>query len=179
MIFRIIQFLSKAFINKFILRNRNALFGGIRNNIGGRIKPSLIMKKLLVISLIALSFQVLGQNDDFAHKLLWKINGVSKTDSSTDQFSSSSEFVTQGTNTITWIQKGGSVVYNFEVTQKAGNWRDSKQDGELVFSVLFRGHAGKIKFSRKEGRITIEPHIPIEGKNTLPFVFTIVSITAI
>ncbi len=137
------------------------------------------MTKLFSFLLVVISFQVQSQDDDFTKRLLWKVDGVSKTDNSTDQFTSSSEFVTEGSNTIKWNQKGGALVYNFEVTQKVGNWKDTKQNGELVFSVLFRGYAGKIKFSRKQGQIKIETDIPIEGKNTLPFVFTIASISVL
>jgi len=135
------------------------------------------MRKVLLFLLFAISIQLHAQSDDFTKRLVWKVSGVSNTDNSTDQYTSNSEFVTQGTNTIQWLQKGGAIVYNFDVTQKSGNWKDSKKDGELLFAVMFRGHAGKIKFSRRQGQVKIETNIPIEGKNTLPFVFTIDSIS--
>lgn len=78
---------------------------------------------------------------------------------------------------IKWVQKNGSMVYDFTVTGKTGTWPDVNSYGEITFNVTLRDKTGTIRFARQQGRITIEPNILKEGRNMLPYVFIVSTIT--
>ena len=78
---------------------------------------------------------------------------------------------------VTWLQKNGARVYEFEITGTDGSWPDVTGDGEFTCNVLFRGNSGTIKFSRKQGVTTIETNILVDGKNILPYTFTVGTIS--
>lgn len=80
-------------------------------------------------------------------------------------------------NKIKWIQKGGALVYEFDINSISNGWDDVSKDGEVIVDVSFRGNKGSIKFSRKQGQTSIETDIRIDGKNILPFTFTINAIS--
>jgi hypothetical protein len=78
---------------------------------------------------------------------------------------------------VTWIQKNGARVYEFEITGTDGSWPDVTGDGEFTCNILFRGNSGTIKFSRRQGVTTIETNIQVDGKNILPYTFTVIAIS--
>ncbi len=110
-----------------------------------------------------------------AKNLRWSSNEfyndeVKETTTHTSVFETSSE-------RIKWIQKNGARIYEFEVREITGSWQDTSKDGEITYQVSFRGNSGTIKFSRKRGRTTINTNIPLEGKNILPYTFSVNSIS--
>lgn len=78
---------------------------------------------------------------------------------------------------IEWIQKGGALVYEFTITDKTGDWPDVSKDGKVIYSVSFKGNPGTIKFERNQGEVTIVTNVSFEGKNILPYTFTVNSIS--
>lgn len=142
-------------------------------------KNPIQMKTILIFFVIYfLPHLIKAQTFDLeTAKVNWKVNQVTNKDNASDQFQSHSEFITHDINTIKWVQKGGAKVYEFDVIERTGSWHNSDADGELIYSVTFRGNAGTIKFSRKQSVITIDTHVPVNGKNILPYVFQVNSIS--
>jgi hypothetical protein len=106
-----------------------------------------------------------------SQNLRWNVTGFhNKTNG--DNVSLTSYFETSP-QLIRWIQKNGSVIYDFQVTGKAGSWSDVNSDGEITFNVIFREHSGTIRFARQQGSITIEPNILKSGSNMLPYNFSV------
>lgn len=132
------------------------------------------MKKVLLISLFAwFAASVHGQsmvND----RLVWSVAGF-LNNTSQESVTYSCRFESEP-GKITWIQKSGSVVYEFSVTGKQGAWRDVSKDGEVTYSVTFRGKPGTIRFARSGSAITIETDVQVDGKNSLPYTFNVSSI---
>lgn len=81
------------------------------------------------------------------------------------------------TQKITWSQKNGARVYEFDITGTSGSWADVTGEGEFTYNISFRGNSGTLKFTRMQGVITIETNIPVSGKNILPYTFTVNSIS--
>lgn len=134
------------------------------------------MKKICIILFFCAFLQpaVKAQSVETAN-LSWVVTGFHNNDNNED-VSSSSRFETSPQG-IKWIQKNGSMVYDFTVTGKTGSWNDISADGEITFHVTLRDKSGTIRFARQQGRITIEPNIIKEGHNMLPYVFTVSTIT--
>lgn len=107
--------------------------------------------------------------------LSWTVTGFHNNGNNED-LTLTSRFETSPQH-IKWIQKSGSMVYDFTVTGKTGSWTDINADGEITFNVTLRDKSGTIRFARQQGRITIEPNILKEGRNMLPYVFTVSTIT--
>lgn len=132
------------------------------------------MKKALLISLIVgFAISVRGQsivND----RLAWSVTGfLNKANQESIAYSCRFE---SEPGKIKWIQKGGSVIYEFSITGKQGAWKDASKDGELTYSVTFRNKPGTIRFARSGSAVTIETDVPVDGKNSLPYTFNVSSV---
>jgi hypothetical protein len=95
---------------------------------------------------------------------------VKETTTHASAFETSSERIKR-------IQKNGARIYEFEVREITGSWQDTSKDGEITYQDSFRGNSRTIKFSRKKGQATIKTNIPLEGKNILPYTFSVNSIS--
>lgn len=134
------------------------------------------MKKIFIILFFCafLQLTVKAQSVESTN-LTWAVTGFHNNGNNED-VTLTSRFETSP-QLIKWIQKNGSMVYDFTVTGKTGSWTDLNADGEITFHVTLRDKTGTIRFARQQGRITIEPNIIKEGRNMLPYVFTVSTIT--
>lgn len=134
------------------------------------------MKKIYIILFFFALLQsaVKAQSVELSN-LTWAVTGFHNNGNNED-VTLTSRFETSP-QLIKWIQKNGSMVYDFTVTGKTGSWTDLNADGEITFNVTLRDKSGTIRFARQQGRITIEPNILKEGRNMLPYVFTVSTIT--
>jgi hypothetical protein len=134
------------------------------------------MKKIFIILFFCAFLQpaVKAQSVEYSN-LTWAVTGFHNNGNNED-VTLASRFETSP-QLIKWVQKSGSMVYDFTVTGKTGSWTDLNADGEITFHVTLRDKSGTIRFARQQGRITIEPNILKEGRNMLPYVFTVSTIT--
>jgi hypothetical protein len=72
-----------------------------------------------------------------------------------------------------WLQDGGSKVYKFAIDNKKGSWADVNAEGSLVYTVTWKKLTGTLTFARKNGTVTIQTSFLKDGKNSMPFTFTV------
>lgn len=133
------------------------------------------MKKFFIILFFFAFLPTIKAQSVESSELTWAVTGFHNNGNNED-VTLTSQFETSP-QLIKWIQKSGSMVYDFTITGKTGSWTDINADGEITFNVTLRDKSGTIRFARQQGRITIEPNIIKEGRNMLPYVFTVSTIT--
>ena len=132
---------------------------------------------LLFLSLFLTTGYKLSAQSISEHKLKWSVTSFSNSD--TNETTNHTCSFESTPDVIKLIQKGGTMVYEFQITDRSGSWNDVDTDGQTVISVTFRGNSGTLKFKRSQGEITIQTDISVSGKNIMPYTFTVNSISTL
>jgi hypothetical protein len=132
--------------------------------------------KYTFLALIFVSPMVFGQSME-SQSLKWLVDKLDNTAHSDEVVLSS--WLETNAQVVKWYQKGGAVVYQFEITGRTGNWSDVSQSGQSTLSVTFRQMPGTIVFKRTTEGISIETNIQKNGSNLMPYVFHVTQITTL
>jgi hypothetical protein len=97
---------------------------------------------------------------------------------SNDRVTYSCSFETHA-NKIKWIQKAGARITEFEISGKTNTWTDIQVTGEVIYKITSDGNVGSLRFYRTGGQLFVETILLVNGKNTLPFKFTVNSTSAL
>lgn len=87
-------------------------------------------------------------------KVIWSCSQFTDLVSN-ESVTSSCQFVSDGDKSVQWIQKGGSLVYDFEIIQFEGSWSDVESLGSINYKVKLGSSAGSINFSRKGSSLIV------------------------
>jgi hypothetical protein len=129
---------------------------------------------LLLLFFLTAGYNLSGQSIA-EQNISWSVDSFS--DSDTNETINYSCHFESTPALIKMIQKGGTRVYEFQITDRSGAWNNVNADGQTILSVTFRGNSGTIKFKRSQQQISIETNIPVSGKNIMPYTFTVNSIS--
>jgi hypothetical protein len=123
--------------------------------------------------LLSASWSVYAQSYSIANDTLsWKVTKLFNL-ANQETVNLDSEFITQGPNSIKWLQENGGKVFEFSVVEMQGSWANLNEDGEVVYIVSLMGNDNKIKFQRVDGQLKISMEFIKDGENSMPYVFSV------
>lgn len=133
------------------------------------------MRLSLIVILLYPVVQISYSQSIETHNLTWQVISF-HNHSNNEDVTLASRFETSP-QLVKWIQKNGSVVYEFNITGKSGTWMNINNDGEFEMTVSFRDSTGTILFKRDQGVISITINIIKDGQALLPYTFKVSSIS--
>gem|GEM_PF-3804148 len=77
--------------------------------------------------------------------------------------SSTCRFVSSNNQSLQWVQKGGNLVYDFEVLQVTGSWADVSGPGSISYNVRLGSSTGSVTISRIDGNVKVMVHLDGES----------------
>ena len=128
-----------------------------------------VNRLILLNFFLLLPLLVKGQSVE--QELNWMVSGLTHTGSG-EYTAVTSRFETSP-YVIRWVQKEGTRVYEFSVTEHSGTWTNVQIDGEKTYNVTFRGLPGTIRLARTNGSYAIQVNVPQNGVNLFPYQFSI------
>lgn len=128
------------------------------------------MKQILILLMALLPIGAIAQSVN-QNALTWSSSSA-KNYVTDEVIELGTKFETDS-NTIKWIQGGGSWIYEFSVRSIQGEWGDVTADGQVAFTVEFKGYTGTIQFQRTAGTTKVKIDIDKSDGKLLPFEFSI------
>ncbi len=107
---------------------------------------------------------VAGQ-DISSSKIVWEAEQATdlQTNSTTPM---SCQFISNGRQSVEWIQKKGMIRTIYTVTSVEGNWQDIRTNGSVTYQLERNGKHCKMVFERNDAG-TYATMIFVEGSNTV------------
>lgn len=134
-------------------------------------KDAMILFRTVILIAFCVSAYTANAQDISAKEITWFVDSLTDVQSGAI-VKSSSEFVTKA-NTIQWIQKNGTRIYDFKITGKNNSWLDITTDGSFEYSVSMSEKNGTIKISRTSGDYSIDLEYKISDTETLHYTFQV------
>jgi hypothetical protein len=69
------------------------------------------------------------------------------------------KFITNGVNTIDWVQDNGNFIMHFSVTNVNGDWSNPAENGSMIFSISGEGLSGQFIVSRSAQGLSAALHL--------------------
>lgn len=132
---------------------------------------------LLITLLFVACSTAVAQQDFSVGTSTWSVtSATNKADSSS--FSYTCQFINTGVSSLSWVQAGGSKVYDYAVNSVTGSWPDINQDGQISLSVSDGTVTGTVVFSRINAQYSVHLTLLVNGAVNQDYVFTVSSVTS-
>ena len=90
----------------------------------------------------------------------------------------SCQFITRGSQSLDWVQRGGARISHYIVNGVDGTWPDMTMDGQVVYHVTLNSYSGKFTLVKSGGQLTVHMSISDSGQGPpMDYLFYISSIT--
>jgi hypothetical protein len=136
------------------------------------MKTLFILFFAVILTAGAAQAQTLSIKTD---SLVWNVNQLlDAAQNATSDYTA--QFISYGKSKIVWAQHDN---YNnvFTVTGTSGSWNDLSSKGSFQYNVNLNGKSGTITFARTATGLQITTTLTDSGKNALPYVFYVNSVT--
>jgi|GEM_PF-6421089 len=137
------------------------------------------MKPLIYIFVLASSLSTYAQSvlNPFTSNLVWEYSTV--TIDSTP-FSLRGKFITHGKGKVEWIQNDSNE-NPFTVSRVTGKWKNSSDEGVIVFNVQMDASSGTIEFKRESQYQNVNVMLTMNnpGRKSTSFKFVIDTVNAL
>lgn len=112
------------------------------------------MKKSLIVFLFIVALQYSAFGQDIAQtKIVWKAIQVTEGQSTSKPMVC--DFVTNGLQSVSWIQKQGALNTTFNVSSTEGAWADVKSSGSFIYVLENGGRVCIMKLERNPSGVFI------------------------
>jgi hypothetical protein len=135
------------------------------------MKATIIITVLMCLTLTSKA-QVISIGSD---SIVWSVDQL--TDLLQNQTQSyECKFITSAEG-IVWLQRDDDYQKTLAVSSVSGNWSDLSSDGFYQYAVTFQNRSGTLRFEKASDTVTIRMSFVENGKDTMPFLFHVKSIS--